>query len=366
VNASLALRSGLRARLGYGITAKAPTLSQLYPGPRFFDLVNFSHYAADPAERLVVITTRRVEPANTDVRAVRTEKRELGLDWELGGVSGTLTAFHETTHGAFGMTRFAAVFPIAKYRADSFPQGRPPVLAPEPAAVDTFIGAYDAPRNTRHIRNKGIELTADFPEWRALRTALSISGGWIATRATDDGIEIDTDALFRGPTQPQRLGVYPGGAGGEAQRLVTSVRLVQCTPALGLVASLLAQTIWLQRDRPIARSELPVGYLDRTGTITPLTPEQAGSAEFAELRRVVSPLTLVEERRPPLWLFDLRLSKALPAQAQFSLFVNNAFADRPLYRSRRSPEATPVYERRNPPLFFGAELVMRLPGGPRI
>jgi hypothetical protein len=134
------------------------------------------------------------------------------------------------------------------------------------------------------------------------------------------------------------------------------VRLVHRVPELGLVISGLAQTVWRDRDRWVDVSALPVGYVDRTGARFDLSPEEAASPATADLVRPVSESYGIEEVRPPLWLFNLRLSKALPAGLQLAFFVNNAFSHRPLHLSPR----TETYTQRNPALFFGAELVSRL------
>jgi len=74
------------------------------------------------------------------------------------------------------------------------------------------------------------------------------------------------------------------------------------------------------------------------------------------LRRERSERFFRTEDPPPLWLFNMRLSKSLPANLQLSFFANNVFAHRPLYERSRSTG----FSQRNPPLFFGVELVARL------
>jgi hypothetical protein len=73
--------------------------------------------------------------------------------------------------------------------------------------------------------------------------------------------------------------------------------------------------------------------------------------------RAVTPLEGRWERRPPLHLFNLRLTKTLPGRTQVALFANNALADRPLYQRQRQIG----FERRNQPAFFGLELLAALP-----
>jgi hypothetical protein len=351
------LHRGLAVRGGYGVTNKAPTLSQLYPLPRYFDLTSFNYFPGTPSERLVVFTTRVVDPRTPGLRPVATRKLEGAVDWAVGRAAGTVTYFTERTSGAFGTTRVPVGMLVPQYRAASFPPGAPPLLDPTPVRVDSFVALYDTPRNTRRVDTRGVEATADAPEWRALRTQLSLSAGWFRTVATDSDTEIPVEQFISGSAQPVRVGVYPGGRGSESERFITSVRLVHRLPAVGLVASVLWQTSWLEDDRPVGRLDgLPVGFVDRTGTVTPLTPADAALPAYAALRRSVLPLEGRWERRPPLHLVNLRLTKALPWRTQMSLFANNALADRPLYLRQRQAG----FERRNPPVFFGVEFVSSL------
>jgi hypothetical protein len=141
-------------------------------------------------------------------------------------------------------------------------------------------------------------------------------------------------------------------------RALTSVRLVHRAPPLGLLISLLWQTTWQDDDRPVGRTDgVPLGYVDRSGRITTLTASEATAPPFAALVRAVTPLEGRWERRPPLHLFNLRLTKTLPGRTQVALFANNALADRPLYQRQRQIG----FERRNQPAFFGLELLAALP-----
>ncbi len=89
-------------RAGYGTTTKAPTLAYLYPENAYFDLVNFNYYAANPAERLVLITTKVFDAGNTNLKLSRGNKKELGFDWNIDRQKRlTVTAFYETVKNGY-------------------------------------------------------------------------------------------------------------------------------------------------------------------------------------------------------------------------------------------------------------------------
>jgi hypothetical protein len=120
------------------------------------------------------------------------------------------------------------------------------------------------------------------------------------------------------------------------------------------VVSLLWQVTWVEDDRPVGRLDgVPVGVVDRRGVVTPLTRAEALTPAYAPLVRGAIPLADRWERRPPLHLVNLRLTKALPGGTQVAVFAHNALADRPLYQRQRALG----FERRNDPLFFGVEFL---------
>ncbi len=357
INASFEPISGLELRAGYGITAKAPVLAHLYPNPQFFDVVNYSYFASNPAERLVVMTTRAVSTAPTAARAFTTEKAEIGTNARLEGFRATLVAYNEETRGAFGISRVVHAMPFARLRATSFPRNMPPILAPEPMRLDTFLGLYDTPTPSRRISTRGVEWTFDAPEITPLRTTINLSGAWTLSTATDEALEVDYGALTRFANAPPRIGVFLNDEQRESERLVTSVRVINRFPELGLVLSWLVQTVWIERDRFLALSEIPRGFVDKTGQMTMISQVQAESDDFKDIRRPFDKRLLLVEERPPLWLVNMRLSKTLPAGLQLAFYVNNLFADRPLYFQRRNERFT----ERNIPLFFGLELQYAIP-----
>ena len=345
-------------RAGYGVTAKAPPLGYLYPNPRFFDLVGLNFFANNPAERLLIVTTRRIEPNTASLRAAENRKVEMGVDWSASFVNLSVTAFDEVTTGGFALARQVVPLTFPVFRVTQTNPGAPPAFAFD--STGKFLGQYDAPVNTRRIENQGVELTADFAEWKPIRTSLNLNLAWIYSRSTSDERFINTDALLSASARG-RVGIFNAGNGSERRRLVTSLRLIHRAPQVGLVVSFLAQTIWIDRDQPVGLSNFPIGFLDIDGNQTLLTEEQARSEEFADLRRGLNDVVFREENPPALWLFNIRVTKELSELLQVSFYANNALADRPLYAVNRNANPTRlIFQRRNPVLFFGAEIVLTL------
>jgi hypothetical protein len=356
LNLAVEILSNTWLRAGYGTTAKSPTLNFLYPGQRFFDLVNFNYFAVNAAERLVVMTTRVVNLDDQPLKPYRSDKVELGLDFKQKQVSGSVTVFQEKTTGAFGFNRVVTPYAVPKYGILSAPVGKPPVLNPVPVRVDTFFAGYDIPVNNRTYQNRGVEFTFDVAEWKAIRTSFNLTGAFIRTVSFDDGAFIDADRAIFSNNTPNRVPVYQSGVRQRAERFNTSLRFIHHVPKLGLVVSALWQTIWLDRSAAEPLSGLPLGYLNRQGTFIAITPEQAQSPEFVGLQRPVSSTTGLLVTPPPLHLFNFRVTKEWKRGYGFSFYANNLMGSRPLYLNPRSQS----FVRRNEPLFFGAEFNVTL------
>lgn len=357
INIALETMKGLWLRGGYGIAAKAPTLNYLYGGTRFFDLVGFNYFATNPAERLVVLTTRTVNLDNLFLTPYTSKKWEAGFDWDYLGSQTSVSFFDETTTGAVGFNREVKPFPYPKFSAQHFPPGQPPVLDPTPASIDTFFAAYDVPVNNRYVHNQGVEYSIDLTEINSIRTSFNITGAYIRTESFDDGRFTDADNAYRNNQTPFRVGIYQSSSRVVATRFNSSVRLIHRIPQLNMIISGLWQTVWISTSQPQALSPYPVAFIDRRGEITELSEADSKLPAYNDLVRPVNEGFLV--KFPPLHLYMIRLTKEWKRGYGFSFFANNFLNQRPSSLVPTSTSTT-AFVRRNEPLFFGAELSVSL------
>jgi outer membrane receptor protein involved in Fe transport len=355
INASLLLGKGWHVRAGYGVMAKMPTLSYLYPNPVFFDLVNFNYFANDPEERLVVLTTRKIIPNTIALRPYQSQKREFGFDYrpETGGWNFSLSVFHEQMDDAYQILRQVLPIKNPKFEAEAFPVGKPPILMPEPAAIDTFMAAYDLPQNNLAITNKGFDFSLQTPQVKALRTSLNLTGALLNTRSKQTTPFLDANRAVFNNQFSGKVPIFPSGQGMESMRFNTSLRLIHHIPALKFIVSGLVQTVWQEQNRLIGYEEIPEAYLGRNGKKTQLTDAPLNNAMVDELSRTINPESLRWQQRPPLWLFNIRLTKEWAPQRGFAFYVNNLMNSRPLFTSNVSGFQI---ARNQPEFFFGAEV----------
>lgn len=356
VNLTIEAVKNVNLKAGYGITAKAPTLSYLFPGNRYFDLVNYNYYATNPAERLVVITTKVMDTKNEQLKSFQSNKFELGFDYEHKGFIGYLTAFNETTTGAFGTDRHVVPLKVARFDVLSYPQGQPPILNPNPTRFDPFFAAIDVSANNRRIKNKGLEFQFDTPPITSLNTSFNFTGAWIQTVSYDDGNAVDASRAVFSNSVPERVPIYRSGFGNQGERFNTSLRFITRIPQLRFLVSGLIQTIWKDQNRNLDLSPYPIGFLDRSGNITYLDLVEARSEQYKDLLRQISSTAAALNAAPPQWLFNLRVTKEFKSGSGLSFYINNLLSGLGSYFNPVSQS----YVNRNQQLFFGAEFTINL------
>jgi len=101
---------------------------------------------------------------------------------------------------------------------------------------------------------------------------------------------------------------------------------------------------------------LAVGYFSANDRIVLIPVNLRTSSLYEGIRRSIQPYDLAEENKPNKWLFNVKVSKSLWKGAAVSFYVNNFLNNRPLYKSQRSSPLSPIYERRNPEIFYGIDL----------
>ncbi len=359
-NISYQLSNALNIRGGYGITAKAPTLLYLYPQDAYFDLLNFNYYATNPAERLLIVTTRRFNSGNNNLKIATNNKAELGFDYTLFGsrqLRVTLFKEHIKNGYDFGSTlQTSVLIPVTNYVVVSAPSGQPPVVAP--GSSYNFFASYNQPTNNVDTKNKGVEFDLDLGHFEAIKTSFVLNGAWLNTQSINTGYYIVKRQ--NSGAEPSKVPIYDSGRGTDYTRMSSTLRMIHHIPQARLVVTLAAQTIWVDKNKYLGYQSIPIGYIQNSnGNLVWLTNEQRNSPTIIndnELNLNIAKEYYTTEKWKPLWLFNLRLTKEIGKAMSFSFFANNVLMDRPLEESNRWAGQ---YSRRNPKLFFGSEISIK-------
>jgi outer membrane receptor protein involved in Fe transport len=353
-------RPWLRLRGGWGKTAKIPPLGLLFPGPQYFDLVNVNWYTEDPAERLAVLTTFIKDPTNPELGFAVAEKREVGLELEVGGATVSLVGFRDRIERGLGIRGQPDFVLRDHYQLtdSTIGNGQPPEIIEPPFLTDTVPVLVDFPDNIYTITSRGLELIASLPELRPLRTRLEVIGSWVKTKKESDNLYFSTQQDF---TDFQLMGHIPRtpyweGVTETGEQALVHYRLIHHQPALGLVI-----TATIQHNVTTALEDLAgtdtlafAGYMTRAGELVPVPESERANPEYADLRQPRKGTLKNPKAAPADWLLSIQVSKTLPAEGQLRFWAYNLLDKRGSF-----PDEPDALGRPYQPMRFGLEF--RLP-----
>jgi hypothetical protein len=392
--------SHLAFRGGYGLFSKAPSLLYLYPDRAYWDKTGLSYYDPVAQRGLFVVTTKIFEnPRNENLVPAVNRKIEGGFDMTVNDIDLNVTFYSEKMENGFSFESYYENFIFNRYTQPLqnglelyFVPGSgvfylDPVSGTEvqlPVNQDTVFVSFTYPGNGTMTTKKGVEFTLDLGTVRALRTSFIIDGAWMTVKrqTTVDDLSKPSSGSIGGKEFPM-VALYPAGYGSIDKRFNTNIRTITHIRELRMVASVTTQIIWMDRDQsvwddqdgnplfytdpavedPYADRLLPkyvdpLGYYDRQMVYHEFDRALAVTKPYSDLiKRYNSPWYFAETGYPPYFVINFKLTKEITDKANFSFYANNITNHNPLLKQRGgSPE---VYARRNPPLYFGAEIKIK-------
>jgi hypothetical protein len=392
--------SHLAFRGGYGLFSKAPSLLYLYPDRAYWDKTGLSYYDPIAQRGLFVVTTKIFEnPRNENLIPAVNRKIEGGFDLTVNDIDLNVTLYSEKMENGFSFESYYENFIFNRYTQPLqnglelyFVPGSgvfylDPVSGTEvqlPVVQDTVFVSFTYPGNGTMTTKKGVEFTLDLGTVRALRTSFIIDGAWMTVkRQTTVGDLTKPSSGSIGGKEFPMVALYPAGYGSIDKRFNTNIRTITHIRELRMVASVTTQIIWMDRDQsvwddpdgnpmfytdpavddPYADKLLPkfvdpLGYYDRQMVYHEFDRALAVTKPYSDLiKRYNTPWYFAETGYPPYFVINFKLTKEITDKANFSFYANNITNHNPLLKQRGG--APEVYARRNPPLYFGAEIKIK-------
>ncbi|MBL7967816.1 MAG: TonB-dependent receptor [Prolixibacteraceae bacterium] len=346
----------LSINFGIGKTYKSPSLIFLYPDKAYFDLSSLNYYVGDPSLNLSIVDTRIYETGNKNLKPSENLKIEAGIDFKFKNISGNITCFNEQLTNGFGFGREYLFLPYFRYQTSSVVPGTKPNPLELPKVQVVAVEDFQKPLNNQKIEKSGVEFSLDLGKVKILQTSFTLDGAWLKTKQTSSILPVQFQPSSASAVVYPYIGIYPAGESKISERFNTNLRMVTQIPRLRLLLSATTQLIWYDKYYYPLYDEAPMHLLYQDGSTRPFTPAMRNDPNYIRFVVNRSDKYYKTEIMPPLLLVNFRLSKELNDKMKFSFYVNNFTNSRPMYEYKRSG----TFVRRNPEIYFGAELKLTL------
>jgi len=408
-------KKGLRelsVRGGWGLNYKMPSMVYLYPENAYKDMVSFNYTDFDASGYgMNILTTKVIETVNNALRPQRSRNIEAGIEFDTKPVRGSVVYYNEKMTDGFGFVKeylpmvynrygyewkdasHSSVRQLTEYYKSGMQfQYSPGHLSTDkgktvPSISDTTFMYYNRPVNDLRNDKWGVEFTLDFARIKPINTTISVSGAYmnIQSRHTQYDYDLYTGSAG-GRTYPY-VGIYGGSrtssTGSVRDRLSANVRFITHIPSIGMVVTLTAQMVFLDRTRTLSEfggQSLPYFYdeagnrisgeaaindtehtkyvnpvmiMDRAGRIIEFTRQMETDPTYRDLIITTNtPTYYIAQNYPFYGMLNLRLTKEIKKVATISFYANNFLN----LKGRVENSVTHYPADKNTPIYFGAEV----------
>ncbi len=357
-NAKWTVTPKLSLRAGWGVAEKLPSFYILYPKQEYRDILVGSGY--DDAGELYYryYTKPYTIEYNPDLKWQRNENAEIGIDAEFLGVSLSLVGFSNITRNPY---KFSNSYSAVSLTRDS--------------GEDRTFVATRRQDNGAPVYRSGVELTADFPEIRPLRTSLRLDASYNRSKTDDGGLYYYynngwSHTSIAGRSY-QYVGVYANGGnsnmvvrGKRSRSLDANLTAISHIPEARLVITCRLEVSLFSRSQNIPAGDedvlYPVAYLDvedDTPVLHPFTEADRTDPKFRDL--------LLPPSNDYVFSLDgygtyasanLSVTKEIGDKVSLSFFANNFTNSRPYVVSM----ATGVGAIFTPAFYYGLTCRIKL------
>lgn len=347
---------------GFGMTSRMPTIDYLYPQDHYTDLIQLNYYDVNNPEEYSRINLRTYidNTINYDLQAARNRKWEIRAGFANGCNSLSVIFFGERMNSGFRYSTVYSPYSYTTYDATSIPVGTlqgPPVLESLPTTARTVLSGYRRPSNGTRIDKRGIEFQFSSARWKALATALTVSGAWFeSVYSNSDKIYSPvSDVVGDIVISDRYVGLYDHTDGRRNSQFNTNIMFDTQITRWGLVFTTTLQCMWYVKTRQIPKDGTPVAYLSaEDGKIHQFTSESAADPILSKLIKRYNANLFDEVNVPTALYVNLKATKSIGKWLTVSIFVNRLFDWLPDYK------VNGLTVRRNADSYFGMELNLKL------
>lgn len=366
---------------GFGISNKMPTLLSLYPEMAYFDYQNLAYKAGSDDAQLALMTTNIIEDTyNANLKPMTSTKWEIGTNFTLWGIKGSINYYNERTINEFG---YSSQLDLTSYKLYSVPAGATEISYTDGEVIyvsdgvsqtatyedKIYFETWAKPDNDSKSYKHGIEYTLDLGKFKPLRTSLYIDGAWFYTKRvnTQNYVSTFTDTSY------EYAPVYYAGEGSINQRVNTNFRFITHIPKIELIITTTVQVVWCEKSRAIYEDEdgnamytlsddgsyymvAPIGFYDKQGNFYEWKSEYAYDDAYERMNSANMIYAYDEDKISPWVQLNFRLTKEFKKFGSVSIIANN-FLSKSVWHTNQN---TNVRSNIASPMYIGAEIKISL------
>ena len=389
------LSDAVAVRGGWGITEKLPSYYILYPKPEYRDIMTFGVSYGDKTS-YVYYTQPYTVTYNPELRWQRNSNSEFGIDIAAADMKFSLVGFYNVTKGPYN---FQNVYNPYSYDILQRPDGLA-LTSDTQIKVDSQTGMvyvrgaaddYWTPmdvkvtdqtfakstkqNNGADVTRAGLELVAEFPEIRPIRTTLRLDAAYTYTGYLNDQLSAYYQNGWSHTSLPDRsyqyVGIYANGGGSTTfvangkirHNLDANLTAITHIPQARLIITCRLEMSLLNRSRILSEYDggsyaftvsetdnkptggdiyagdsytavRPVYYMDLEGNVHPFTDAEAADPAFANLiLKSANAYTFAQDGYGPYMSANLSITKEIGDHVSLSFFANNFTNSRPYVKS---------------------------------
>ena len=306
-------QNNYKVRAGFGLTSKAPSLNQIYTGPRYYDAV-LGDYRLPGFYNLGIVQTFIDYADNKNLEPSKSLRSEVGFDYKFPFAEINITGFYNhlyngITNEALPTTREIAQLDIT-FNGNQTPtytvSGYSPYYFTQNRLVNKYLST-----------DKGIEFFVNIPKLPIRNLKLDIQGSYIETKNRND-----VDSFFRSTdtSKPEIFGVYKA-YDEYFKQFQISTNINYHLPKIGLVIAVRSEHFIIDENN-FQNFNLPYAYLDANlSKVAIPEADQNNTALYGHIIRSQSEFN--RELTKAYHNFHLRVSKDFLNGFRFSFYANN-------------------------------------------
>lgn len=321
INTAYVFSPQAKIRVAMGLTTKSPSLSNIFPGDVFFDILLKDVRTNDYAFNLVQTFVEK--RPRVDLKPSKLWKYELGVDACLSFATLNFTAYLNKMYDGFTSASIFKLYPLPVVDVI------PPANANEQPTYQingyqNVIRSYSTTVNAQDGTDTGVDLIIRFKKINKINTQLSLMGSYVYSESstnlpyiekTKNGTQTEYVYGFyeRNPSKQDRMSL----------RLTASHHI----PSLGLLISLTAEQFVFATTYASVGNIYPYAYMNNQLQYREIPLQERSNTKYQDI--ILAPTASNTKRTPLYHNFHLRITKEMLSGLSMSVYATNFFNYRP-------------------------------------